>query len=349
MSEPNPIPPMGGGTDVNQQIEAANQQALNGTGSSSSSTDLYGLGQWKNQPIDPSGFPPAVALLLQQAGIDTSKSLTGAQLAQVHNPGLVAQIQQMLFYAGAYGSSVQSLGDLQIGVFGSKDIKALGDTITSAGQTGTPFGTYLTTSANYGKANGILNTITGASQNPVGQASRADTDPVLRSMAQSLFGHDPSPNEYARFQAFYNQKVLGEAQDKANAATQETSNLPDTYTLGKAIGDKAFLAPTTGGVLQPGQQRLLARAGDASAGGATAPTFQSQIAQDQQTLGAVDSAASSIDNGGFATQPLIPAGSAQGLQNAAEDFLRQNDAADIAQQNVATKYRTLLSILGGAG
>lgn len=321
------------------------QGALGG----SSGTDLYGLGQWKDQPIDPSGFPPQVVLLLQQAGINTAQQMTAAQLAAAiaksGSPTLISTIQNMLFYAGAYGSAKTLNEATQVGIFGPSDTKALTNTIIAAGQSGAPYGTYLTASANYGKANGILANITGAGQNPIGQASRADTDPVLRAAADSLFGHDPTPDEYARFQAFYNQKILQEA--RAQTEPSADQNLPSPYAYGQAITDTPggeFSKPPT--VQSPG--------GNVSANAAERDVqiqqsdLNNQFAQDQQVLGQVNGAASALDSGNVPTQPLIAAASSQGLNNAAEAFLRQDNPAAIGQQNVATKYRTLLSILGGA-
>src|SRR5690349_16990487 len=126
----------------NVAAQQANDQlnALNGVanGTSGSVPDLYGLGQWRNQTIDPSGFPPQLTTLLNLAGVDTTQPMTGQKLEKaltsVRNPGLIAQLQSMLFYAGAYGPSITSMGDLKIGVMADKDIKALTNTITTAAQ-----------------------------------------------------------------------------------------------------------------------------------------------------------------------------------------------------------------------
>jgi hypothetical protein len=358
MANPSPTPQPqtsaapGSGSVATQQYQ---QQAQDLLGGGTSSTDLYSLGQWKNQPIDVSGFPPAFLAALARAGVqlDTSQKITGSQLAQllstIHDPTVVSNIQEMLLYAGAYGSSVKSMADLNVGIFGPKDITALGNTISVAGQTGTPFGTYLTTSANAGKANGILSQITGASLNPVAQATRADTDAVLRAQAHTLFGHDPSPDEYARFQAFWNQKLLTEANDKAAAQNPTTpSNLPDSYMFGQAIGDLPSSQSQFGGMmptpppnLQGGQQALLAREGQ---GDLTQAPFQARQQQDNAALSAVNSAGSSLDATGGAT--YMAAGN---ISSAADEFLRQDNPGAVGQQNVATKYSTLLSILSGTG
>lgn len=339
--------------DVLAQI----QQQIQAAGGGSSSTDLYGLGQWRDQPIDPSGFPPSIALLLQGAGINLSQKITGAQLAQaieqVKNPALVAQLQQMLFYAGAYGSNVSSLADLQVGTFGDADSKALAQEITSAGRTGAPFGTYLTTAANYGKANGILGAVTGSASKPVQLPAGADEDAVLRAEAHTLYGHDPTPDQFARFQAFYNTKIKQAAQALVAAQNPDLGNLPDAATLGTAIGHQAgsqFGAPLAAPpqtVLsgarhfegEPGQRgRMVA---DTTTNPAFAD-YQNQVAQDQGAMAAVNSAGQAIDQGAV---PIV--GDKLTLPSAADEFLRQDNPGAVGAQNVASKYRTLLSILGG--
>lgn len=369
-------PPAGSVQDQEAALNA--QVGSSGAGGS----DLYGLGQWKNQVIDTTGWPPqigkllsdAVALYDQQhkaAPLDPT-SMTAQQLVQViaqsKSPLLVSNIQNMLLLSGAYPTSVKSMGDLQVGILGPQDIKALADTVTVAAQTGTPFGTYMTTSANIGKANGILTHISGATQNPVGQASRADTDPVLRSVAGTLFGHDPSPDEYARFQAFYNQKLLGEARSIAAAKQGNTTGLPDAYALGQAITDTPGGQFSTPPVAPP--QTLTSQGESATAaehdqlaaqrnvlgnGQYNPPVGQGyrnstqyanpaygaytgQLAQDQQAMDQATNA--NVSNGTYTAAPNI--------QAAAEAFLRQDNPSAIGQQNVATRYRTLLSILTGS-
>lgn len=341
-------------SDVAAQQANDQLNALNDLANNKSVPDLYGLGQWRTQQIDPSGFPPQLTSLLQQAGINTALPMTGQKLAQalssIRDPGLVAQLQSMLFYAGAYGSTVTSMGDLKIGVMGDKDIKALANTITTAAQTGTPYGTYLATSANYGKANGILGQIAGATSNPVGQAPRADTDPVLKAEAHTLFGHDPSPDEYARFQAFFNQKLLQAAKSKAAAENPTLpSDLPDSYSYGQAIGDLPESNSQFGGMLgnpppdlQTGQQALLARDGEAGLIGASA--YRQRLASDVDALNSANSAASTTDAAGATTYEQAPTMDAAAIQ-----FLQQNNSTDIAQNNITSKYQTLLSILGGKG
>jgi hypothetical protein len=165
-------------------------------------------------------------------------------------------------------------------------------------------------------------------------------------MAHDLFGHDPSPDEYARFQAVYNQKLLREAQDKAAAQNPTDQNLPDAYTLGQAIGDQnggLVAPPSTTPFLKGPQQRSPDFAGLTRTNPAYA-AYQQQAAQDQQALGAVNSAADSIDNGATPTFEAAP-----NISAAAEAFLRQDNPAAIGQQSVAQKYGQLLSILTGTG
>lgn len=343
--------PSGTPLTVAQQTELGNTQALAGTGSAKTA----------DTPITLTGLPPQLQLLLSTAGISPNGSpdpTTGATvgwtsasfakaLAGVHNPALVSSIQQMLFYAGAYPSSVTSLSQLPLGSFTAPDATALTKTVTDAGSLGQTFGTYLNQSANVGKAQGVLTTITGAGKTPVALPNGIDEDAVLKSQAQSILGHDPDASDLAAFRAFYNQAVLqGSKQAQQAAAQQQAQGLPDTDTLATAIGDaqNPLAKPAT-----PLPPPMLAKPGTElpgtsanSAQQQAAAGYYNQTTTDANALGAVNAAGAQADNGQPSTYTSAPDMSA-----AADSFLQSRYGGEIAQTSALGKYAQIYNAMAG--
>lgn len=330
-----------------------NIQVPSGGGSSTSS--LYGLGGWAAQTIDVTGFPSQVAVpliqALQQAGVDTTGPIKAEDVAKalssLKDTQAVARLQQLLFYSGFYTSGTQ-LNDLQLGSFGDKDVAALKNAVITAGQTSQQLGAYLSVRANTGMAQGMVNQAAGVGVKPIVQPSPSDLDAALRTAAHNILGHEPSAADLAGFRAVYDQAYTdGQRQANALAGNQTANGLPSADELGGAIGrlglgltDQSETPPAT---LYP--HNLPASQGrnpDFTGPNPALPTFQAQYQQDQNTYNQYANAAN--QNG---VSPVLT--DAANPENAAEDYLRQHDAAQVAQQNLATKYQTLLSILGGSG
>ena len=353
----------------------------------SGSGSLYNLGAWKNQNIDISGFPLPVVAALSKAGLDTSKPQTAetvaAALSKVNDPQTVAQLQQMLFYGGFYNNGVK-LSDLQLGSFSTDDETALKNLVLAGGQSGQSLGTYLTTRAATGYAQGsvlnplqsaassasngmVYNPVTGtytpASQTFINKPSQAEEDAAIQAAAQKILGHLPSQDDIAGFRAYWDQAYESGQKSaiKAQLAQQQAAasvNLPSASDLGGALqrtGRIPFLAgnsapqETVPGL--PGSQlRNPDFAGQSQMFDPTNPAYtayQQQNGADLGLLGQVNSAGDQI--AGAMGQGPVTIQEPGSISTAAEQYLMQNDAAQAGAQNTASKYGTLLKILSGSG
>lgn len=331
-------------------------------GGGSSTSSVYGSGAWLSTPVDITGWPDAAMTAtivneLKAEGVNVTGQVTGQQLAKAiaqlsHGDAaqraVVAQVQQMLWYSGAYPSTVKSFTDLQPGTFSDADTKALASMITSAQQTGVPFGSYLNSSANYGQANGAIQAAQGSAATVIQPPNQITENAALYNAAQKLLGENPSPEQLANFQAYYTQVWL-DGQKKAVLAQQQGAagtNLPDAATLGQALSDQKN-PPTapTGSMLQAGQQRMIGQDAQAGqAGTAAGQAFNARMASDQTALGQMDSAANNLEQtGGVASVTAPP-----DVSNAAEDWLRQNDTSAVQAHDLSNVMDMLQTLTVGA-
>lgn len=329
-----------------------NFTAPTGNGSGNTNPDLYGLGAWRDQSIDVSGFPSSIVALLSKNGIDTSKPVKAQDIAQalenIQDPQAVAQLQQILYWSGMYGNSVK-LSDLTLGQWSKDDTNALASAITTAGRSASALGTYLTTAANTGYAQGMINQASGLGSTPITEPPVAEEDAALRTAAHTLLGREPSQSDLAGFRAYYDQVYAAGQKDalKLQAQQQQTASQSSATQLGGALGrlgrgftDANQAPPPTVTGLPASQQRNPDFASQPALFSPANPALGQFQAQQQQD-------ASLVNSLGQADTPVLR--SAPSVSTAAEDYLRQAEAPAVGQQNVATRYATLLNILTGTG
>ena len=354
-------------------------------GGGSGSGSLYNLGAWKDQNINISGFPRPVVAALANAGLDTSKPQTAetvaAALSKVTDAQTVAQLQQMLFYGGFYSNGVK-LSDLQLGSFSTEDETALKNLVLAGGQSGQSLGTYLTTRAATGYAQGnylnqlesamssassgmIYNPITGsytpASQTFVNKPSQAQEDAAIQAAAQKLLGHLPSQDDIAGFRAYWDQAYESGQKSaiKTQLAQQQAAasiNLPNASDLGGALqrtGGIPFLdrdsAPQqTFPGLPASQERNPDFAGQPNMFNVPNPAYgayQKQYAADQGLLGQVNAAGDQLSG----TNGPISVQEPGSIGDAAMAYLQQHDPGAIQTQNAISAYGDLLNFIKGDG
>lgn len=328
-------------------------------GSSSNTTpDLYGLGAWQDQPINITGFPAAVVSALSNAGISTDQPMKASDIAHalesLKDHQAVSQMQQLLFYAGFYPSGTK-LSDLQLGRFTQPDTDAFKNAIITAGRTSQALGSYLSTAASTGFSQGVINQAATVGVTPIKQVNPIDEDTALRNAAHTILGREPDQEDLAGFRAFFDQVYTkGQKDALALQAQQTAQGLPSADQLGGAVLRQGVVNPATGlpfgdaneappanlsPVGLPGSQ---GRNPDFAGPNPAYAAYGQQQQQDSTTLGSVNDALTS----GQQTPTLVDA---PNINSAAEDYIRTHDAPAAAQQNLATKYRTLLSIIGGNG
>lgn len=345
-----------------------------------STTSPYGLSdKWGSTQIDISGFPIAIVQALSQAGLDTSVKQTGdavaAALSKIKNTAVVNQVQQMLFFGGFYPNSITNLTQLQLGKFQSQDVSALGNLIQTGGQTGQPLGSYLVASANYGQAQGTINKIAGVGITPIPIPADASIDAALKAAASSELGRDPSPQLLAGFRAMYDQLVIAASKQAAALQAKQTAQTAalsqDPNAVGAAAGRLGLpgyfgdpqeqppnpgsmqtpwqtLTSGPGGVMGPGPNGYQVPGTQAdnqvSAQQAAQAAYQQQHTADQNTVAQFTGAGAGVLAN---SQPTITA--APSLTDAADQYLQQNDAPDVAAQKNTEVTKSLYSILTGKG
>lgn len=350
--------------------------------SSSSTASPYGITNgWGTTKIDLTGFPLAVMQALSKAGLDTSQPQPGdaiaAALAKIPDRAVVNQLQQMLFYGGFYASSVTNLTKLQLGKFGPEDVSALKNLVQTGGQTGQPLGSYLVGAANYGQAQGTINKVAGVGVTPIPIPADASIDAALKASAANLIGHDPSTEQLSEFRGIYDKLVVSASKQaaalQAKATAQTTALSQDPEAVGAAAGrlglpgyfgdsteqpptpgngamqspwqtlisgQRGVMGPSANGYQVPGTQADAQESGQEQA----ASAYAQQQSADQNTVTQFTNAAgSALAN----SQPTVV--SAPSLGDAADQFLAQQDAPDVAAQKNTEVTKSLLSILAGKG
>lgn len=328
---------------------------------SGAGSDLFSLGKIAQQNIDLTGLPATIQGQLLRVSQQLHQPIRTADdlmtvMAHLSDPSTVQFLQQLLWYAGAYGSST-TIGDAMTGFMDKNTITALKDVVTTTVQSGAAFGQYLTSSANFGKATSDIGARTMVG---IEHANNVTVDNGLREEAQALLGHDLGPNDYARFRAWYDQlytqgqRAAAEAQAKqGNAQPGPISGLMDNpqADLGSAYGIMESGPPGAAATLQPGQQALLARAGEADVAGGIAQQNQAQAQQFGQLQSAATQYAgqatsgSSLNTFDYTAQPS----QISGPKDAADEYLREFHGAEVTQQNALTKYGKLIAFMKGDG
>lgn len=346
-------------------------------GGGNGGTSDYGLGAWGSKPINIAGLPVSIVADLSKAGIDTTQPVTGdklvAALGSIKDSSAIQALQQMLYYSGFYPASVNSIADVQLGSFGQQDESALQNAVQTAGQTGSNLGSYLTQRANQGMAQGKIASLTP--KTTAGIITTPNDDAVnaaLKSAAESILGHDVSPDQYSQFRALFDaQYVAGQkaailAQLKANA----TVGVPNSADLGQAMADRGQGPLGAAGAISapgavpavPGQLDAtqltdqIAPFGKPDATQLTdqiAPTaetpnnaqgaYEQRVAGDTSVVNQYNQAATALNaNNGITTVQGAPDPSAS-----AQAFIQANDSAGVQAQSNVQRYEKLLSFLKG--
>ena len=347
------------------------------SGGSGTGTNPFGLGAWDNASIDVSGFPPTVVQALTQAGINTSQPVKADAVAKAleasKDTQAIAQLQQMLFYAGFYPSTVSTLAYLQRGTLRTDDTTALQNSIIETAKTAQPLGSYLTGAATTGYAQGKLNSLTPSTQANIITTPNDDAvNAALKAQAESILGHDLPAAQYAQFRAMFDaQYVAGQkatilANEKAQAGV-DANQLPGASQLGQAISDTGIgplgaagaisqppstVTPTSPlGFSQQSNGVMAGNNGQGSGPGLNAvanpalAAYQARIAQDQGTINQFNQGANALNT----TNGITSVEGAPDASASAAAFIQANDAQGVTAQNNIGKYSTLMDFLKGDG
>lgn len=308
-----------------------------------STADLYGLGDWgkQNIPVGSLPFPITVG----PKGNATGDSILKA-FAQ-SDPGSIAEVQRALYLGGYYSSTYTPT----YGVIKPEDLSAFASAVTSAGKQQSPVADVLLAGAQYGTAAGV------AAARQQATAQKAETATVSVPNAQDLeaealtafqntLGHKPTPAEAAAFAATYQAMSVG-TQRANNQAEYNASNGPGSQggitasqsdQLQSEIGQSA--APT------PFQQHAAAEGpvADNEDVADQPPSFASQLnslGQIAQT--AAQEAVPSGSSAGGLTQ--VDQQSVEDPSVAATNFARNSDPNQAAAKDTASAFDTFLGLL----
>jgi hypothetical protein len=354
---PQPTPQPGSPpTTGDPLIDAINRAtAAAQVGGTSAPPDLYGLGQWQTQNVNP-GDLPFLANIVGGGQQTTGEGIVKA-FAQ-SDPSSVATIQHALFMAGYYTSDYTP----KYGVVSPQDISAFGNAVTVAGQSGQPVAQLLEQGAAYGAAAGVQ----AAQQQARGGASGTVTLPNTATLEaeavkafQSELGKKATPQEAAQFAAYY--RAMVKAQARAQTATplpgpvgtenpadlvDEATRLHTVPMQGPIIPgttrpqvteDGRTLVPKIGPII-PGTDRPLV---DRETGQPATAGFGEQIGGLMSLGQAVNAAVGTAQPGGITFQDSVVDPSV-----AASNFARNLHPQDAAANDVANTFNMFLSLLG---
>lgn len=301
----------------------------------SGSSDLYGVGDWASQPVQPGdlGFP-----VDGNTGQDIAKALDSA------DPQTKARLQQALLWGGWYSdSSYQPM----LGVFKTEDLAALAAAIKAAGQQNMPVGQLLMSSATFGVANGIaaaaqqVKAATAKAASPL--PNKADLAYAADQAALSVLGRKATAAEKAAFAASYDSAVRASEgvtsrraaraqaqlqQDAAQAQVDPSSLLPPSLPQGLIKTDRG-VQDAPGGYNPDGT-----------------PGFTASV----DTLGGIlqnalaDSNVALTDTGGSgsgaSTREQPP-----DVNVAAENFIRNENPTEARQQDLGNTLNMFLRLI----
>lgn len=333
VSSPSPAP--------NAAIAAAAAANAN----AGNTKDIYGLGNDATSPIDVSGLPPSILNDLQKTGvrINTAQDLMEA-LGKIGNkdPSAMSALQQMLWYANMYDKTAATdASDAATGQFDPNTATALVKLVKISAETQTPVGNYLNTSALIGQAKGQIDQAIGigSSQNLIGieHPSPVTVDAGLRSEAEALLGYDLGPDDYARFQAFYDNLYTSMSKATVQATARSLGNAGAYGTPEQLAG--AYVTQSQAGQPAPiSGADPVSRLLDFGAQGQA----QTEASNEIQTVQNADTTPGTFD---YTAQPSA----ISGPKDAADQYLRANYGAAVSQQNALTNYGKLIQFMKGGG
>lgn len=342
MTQPNPTASIANGSSIQDVLKSLNSETAPST--ASKSTDLFGLGDWGAQNINPGDLPTLSGL------IATGGQTTGNAVVQAFasgDPGAVAQIQRALYLGGFYGQTSKYVPTY--GVVSAQDLTAFGDAVTLAGKTKSSVSNVLLTHAQVGTASGLAAAAQGttAETKSITLPNTQDLEAEAVKAFQAALGKKATPEQAAAFAASYramsagmqrtaNQQQYDAQQGVGLSPQQETQLQGETAN----VGTPPSLAPTTGvpGLPPPNDQMI---ANDT----AETPDFSQQLS----SLGEVAAQAQ---------QDALPTKTATGLTQvtqespedpsvAAENFAQNSDPQRAGAHDIASQFNTFLSLLSG--
>lgn len=341
MTQPTPAPSSGVGPGGLTLV------APPASGSTGSNADLYGLGVWGSQTVNPGDLPFLTGIVATN-GKTTGDAILKAFLSAPADQ--VATVQHALYMAGYYPKTFTP----KWGVITPEDRSAFGQAVTIAGQSGAPVTSILTQGAAYGAAAGIAaaqaSTASQARTATVNLPNTTDLEALASKAFQDALGHKASPKQAAAFAAAYRSMSAGVQRNdnqtlyNAQVGVQPTTIQGDPEQLvrdatidpgqagvvrvGGAHGNEGVdFVPTrtadtpksfsgqVGGLMSLGQSIAASSAGSAQQGGLTQVTTESPVSPDV----------------------------------AAENYARNLHPNQAAASDVANTFQTFLGLLSGIG
>lgn len=337
-------------TSVEGLLDALNNENAP-SGASSSAKDLFGLGEWSGENINPGDLPVLGSIL------GSGQQTTGNAIMQAFasgSPTAVAQIQRALYLGGYYSSSYTPT----YGVIGPKDITAFGNAVQIAGKTKASVSTVLLNAAQYGTAAGVAAAAsqgTEAKTLTVSLPNTQDLEAEAVKAFQAELGRKATPSEAAAFAASYRAMSAG-VQRTANQAQYDAETGAGSITTAQAAKLQTQVssigAPIPGQPVAPPDDQLTTHApineqlqSEQSTPG-TAPDFS----QEMNSLGGV---ASEAQQDATPTMKSATSGLTQDEQetpesaaNAAENFAQNAAPGEAEATGLANQFDNFLSILG---
>lgn len=352
-STPTPTPTPGAAPQtITQLLSDLNNAAGKTSGSSASTADLFGLGTYGQQKVNP-GDLPFLTDILASGGATTADAIVKAFLAA--SPDKVATIQHALVMAGFYPSSYTP----KYGIVSPEDRDAFDKAVTLAGQSGQAVSSLLEQGAAYGASAGIAAAQSQSQQGKVATVTLPNTQNLENAAItafQNELGRKATPKEAAAFAAAY-RAMSGGMQRQQNQQTFDATNPPAPSTLQgnpMQIADSAMQSPAEQKALAeqnpPGMNPTLAHELGTGQPAPTVPatSFSGQIGGlmgvGQQL--AASQAGSAAPSGGLTQlmqdSPVDPS-------VAAANFARNTHPQAAAANDVATTFQAFLSMLNGIG
>lgn len=331
------------------------------SGTTKAPTDLYGLGEWGTQTINPGDLPILTAII--GSGQATTGNAIMAAFAQA-DPASQATIQRALYLGGYYSSKTYTP---TYGVIKPQDMTAFGSALVVAGKTTAPLSGVLLSGAQYGITAGV----TAAQQNAKAATAKIELPNVqtleadAMSAFQQVLGRKATPSEAAAFAAQYRAMSAG-TQRAANQALYDTKT--GGLTQSQETGLQGELAQV-GEPVTPGSATSAENDFPWVQGGGATPGSATSAENDQQQ-GFLDSQQSPYESNDFGSEmndlgsiaqqaqaQAIPG--ATGLSQvtvndpedptaAAENFAENADPKAAAGTDLAGQFHNLLSILGSS-
>jgi hypothetical protein len=319
------------------------------TTSSSSSSDLYGLGEWGTQYVTPGDipFPIGVGPKGQALGNDVIKAFAQS------GPGSIAQIQRALYLGGYYSSKSYVP---TYGVIKPEDIAAFGNAVTTAGQSQQPLSSVLLAGAQVGTAAGVA----AARQQRVAAKSQVATVTLpntqdleaeaIKTFQQTL-GRKATPAEAAAFAASY--RAMSGGIQRANNQAQFDATTGPAVTGGITKGQQGALDSQISQVGQTPDAHLghqLVAGQEDPIQSAEPESFTQQLASLGQVAAQAQSEAvpTGADATGKPGLTQLTQESPEDPSVAAENFARDEHPNQAAAKDTANVFDQFLQILSSS-